>query len=79
MTFKELNEDRARRGRMAIYSGCEPNEDDNADLMDVLANIMHASRTWAHGALDFDAALDVARTHFQAEITQEELVYANQR
>jgi hypothetical protein len=61
----------ATYGAQAVEHGSPDyhENDDHTNVVDVLANIMHycAEDVPGDGAIDFDAALESARRHFDAE------------
>lgn len=60
---------RADDGLRAIRAGTPDRalNDDQTNLVDTLANIMHACRRYG---LDFDRALESATGHFEAEVAE---------
>jgi hypothetical protein len=69
MSQDRTNEDRAQSGRNAISAYVVENGDADNAMVDLLADLMHRAAIDCE-AEDFDEALETARMHFNAEITE---------
>lgn len=67
--MERTNADRATDGAKAVAIHNTDENDVQTGLVDLLADLMHYASE--EQGLDFEAALDTARMHFQAEVDEE--------